>query len=228
VLRVGSWPHDPSIALITVTDHDLAIDEHALSATVESALSRGARLVRTGALTAANARAATALGFRVIDELLLLERALDGQAPRRSEVRLAPLRPRHLDAAAMVDLEAFGPRWTHDAPALGEAMSATRIAHGVRSVDRGRRVTGFAISGVSGSTGYLQRLAVEPARRRRGVARALVADALWWMARRDADRALVNTSITNEPAIALYRAAGFSVNDERLVVAEFDPGRDRP
>lgn len=228
MLRLGSWPHDPSIALITVTDHDVDVDQDALSASLDRALSRGARLVRTGALTTANAQAAAALGFRVIDELLLLERALDGQSPRRSGVRLAPLRPRHLDDAAMVDLDAFGPRWTHDAPALAEAMSATRLAHGVRSVERGRRVTGFAISGVSGSTGYLQRLAVERANRRKGVARALVTDALWWMARRDAARALVNTSISNEPAIALYHSTGFTVSDERLVVAEFDPGRDRP
>jgi ribosomal protein S18 acetylase RimI-like enzyme len=228
VLRLSSWPYDPTVALITVTDHDLDIDQDALRASVDGAIQGGARLVRTGALTHSSGLTATALGFRVIDELLLLERPLDRQSPRRSGVRIAPLRHRHLDAAAMVDLAAFGPRWTHDAPALAEAMSATPVAHGVRSVERGRRVTGFAISGVSGSTGYLQRLAVEPTRRRRGVARALVADALWWMARRHADRALVNTSITNEPAIALYVAAGFTVSDERLVVAEFDPERDRP
>ena len=37
---------------------------------------------------------------------------------------------------------------------------------------------GFAITGRAGVTGYLQRLAVDPAHRRRGLARRLVDDAL--------------------------------------------------
>lgn len=224
-LRVGTWPHDPTVALIVATDFDRDIDPSHFATQVDIAVTSGARLVRTGALHSQAATVATDIGFVVIDELLLLERPVERQLRRRSEHRLRALRSRHLAAASMVDLRAFGPRWTHDAPALAEAIEATPLARARRSSSRHRPVTGFAISGISGSTGYLQRLAVEPAVRRTGVATTLVDDALSWMGRRGVDRVLVNTSVANVPAIALYESLGFARLNERLVVAEFDPSR---
>ena len=37
----------------------------------------------------------------------------------------------------------------------------------------------------------------------------MVADALRWLRRHRATRALVNTQLDNEPALALYRSCGF-------------------
>ena len=37
----------------------------------------------------------------------------------------------------------------------------------------------------------------------------MVADALRWLRRHRTDRALVNTQLDNQPALALYRGCGF-------------------
>ena len=67
-------------------------------------------------------------------------------------------------------------------------------------------------------TGYVQRLAVHPDARGRGLGRSLVGDVLRWMRRHGAARALVNTQRSNEAALALYRACGFRVLPEGLQV----------
>ena len=78
--------------------------------------------------------------------------------------------------------------------------------------------------GRAGRTGYVQRLAVHPDQHRRGVATALLADALTWMQRWRADRVLVNTHVDNEPALALYRRLGFVDLPDRLRVYEGPTG----
>ena len=89
---------------------------------------------------------------------------------------------------------------------------------------RNRNVTldlnGFAVTGKAGTTGYLQRLAVDPSAQRLGIARALVDDATDWLMRRGAHRALVNTGIDNHGAITLYEQASFARRTEELVVLE--------
>ena len=64
----------------------------------------------------------------------------------------------------------------------------------------------------------MQRLAVRPDARGRGLGRSLVGDVLRWMRRHGAGRALVNTQRTNEAALALYRACDFRVLPEGLRV----------
>ena len=83
-------------------------------------------------------------------------------------------------------------------------------------------IVGFAISGRAGRAGYLQRLAVDPAARRRGLGRTLVDDACAWMTRRGAVRAVVNTATTNDPAITLYTSFGFQRRSETLMVLELE------
>jgi ribosomal protein S18 acetylase RimI-like enzyme len=67
----------------------------------------------------------------------------------------------------------------------------------------------YAITGRAGRQGYLQRVAVHPDGRRSGWGRSLVVDALRWLRRHDARRALVNTQWTNDAALALYESCGF-------------------
>ena len=52
-----------------------------------------------------------------------------------------------------------------------------------RVADQGG-VVGYAITGRAGEIGYLQRLAVDPGHQHEGIGTALVADGLWWAARR--------------------------------------------
>jgi len=64
----------------------------------------------------------------------------------------------------------------------------------------------------------VQRVAVDPAHQRLGLGRALVLDGLHWMRRRGCNRAVVNTQLRNEAALALYERLGFSAENDRLAV----------
>jgi ribosomal protein S18 acetylase RimI-like enzyme len=79
-------------------------------------------------------------------------------------------------------------------------------------------VTGYAVSGLAGRQGYLQRLAVDPTTWGQGQGRALVLDGLHWMRRRGARRAVVNTQVGNDRALALYEALGFQLQPTGLAV----------
>ncbi len=62
---------------------------------------------------------------------------------------------------------------------------------------------------------------MHPEARRNGAARLLVDDALAWLVRRGAQRAMVNTGVDNLAALELYRRAGFDRLRDELVVVEF-------
>jgi ribosomal protein S18 acetylase RimI-like enzyme len=55
----------------------------------------------------------------------------------------------------------------------------------------------------------VQRLAVDPDYQRSGTGRRLLLDGLHWLRRHRVNRALVNTQVGNERALALYQATGF-------------------
>jgi ribosomal protein S18 acetylase RimI-like enzyme len=184
--------------------------------------------VRTGALYPAAAAVFTACGFTVIDRLVLLERALLGNQPERRgratrESSLRRVRRRDLDTLAEIDQSAFPAGWRNDPTSLSEIADATpsarsRLAHAGGRSDN--RPLGFAITGKAGTTGYLQRIAVHPDAQRRGVGRQLVDDAVDWLMRRGASRALVNTGLHNAAARRMYEQASFERLGDQLVVLE--------
>jgi ribosomal protein S18 acetylase RimI-like enzyme len=143
----------------------------------------------------------------------------DRHSDRRSDVRLRSMRPWHLSRCSQIDRDAFGLLWGNTASSLRDIRTATpwHLGRIARDADG---IQGFAISGAAADHGYLQRLAVDPGVRRRGIARSLVLDALAWMTRRDLHRALVNTGVDNDGALALYESIGFGRLSDELVIAE--------
>lgn len=191
-----------------------------------AARAAGARVVRTSALFPRAADVAASAGYAVVDRLALLRLALDDDFDHRVESRCGAVQPRtsalrrwHQGRAAAIDREAFGQLWGNDVRSLGDIRRATPV-HRARRVGRGRRMAGFAISGAAADTGYIQRLAVATSRRRRGIGRELVLDALLWMRRRGLTSAYVNTGVGNVAALALYSELGFVRMDDDLVIAE--------
>ncbi|MBO0893164.1 MAG: GNAT family N-acetyltransferase [Acidimicrobiales bacterium] len=192
--------------------------------------------VLTGALAPAEQVPFLEAGFSVLEHLCLLELVLGrgGKAPdrpsrdgaRRRHGGWALRRARGTDRSQVlsVDHAAFDPFWRLDSTSLDEALAATpgrryRVAVWPRSPLRhGRVVAGYAVTGLALDQGYIQRLAVHPDVQSKGAGRALLADGLRWLERRDATRVLVNTQETNERALGLYASLGFRPSPERLSV----------
>lgn len=201
---------------------------------------RGYTRMVTAALTPTEQDGFLRAGFTVSQRLHLLRRGLDDVAPRspalgrssvgrgalrhlvRSEptTRLVLRRGTRTDRSAILHLDrrCFDAFWTFDRHGLHEALSATPTRR-MRVVDLGRPVA-YAIFGKADDRGYLQRLAVDPAHRERGLGTALVEDGLSWLRRRGAVTVLVNTQEDNLRALRLYEGLGFRRCPEPLAVLE--------
>jgi ribosomal-protein-alanine N-acetyltransferase len=221
--RLRPWPNDPTVLLLVLVDHSAVPNGDDLEAAAAQARRHGAARLRTSALFPRAAEVALEAGFEPIDTLALLRLTLDSRLDARLERQPSPntqpLRAWHLSRAARVDQEAFGQMWGNDARSLADARTATP-AHRARFVGSRGHVAGFAISGAGGESGYVQRVAVAEAARRRGIARRLVVDGLLWMRQRGLTTAHVNTGIGNDPALALYEGLGFVRLDDQLTIAE--------
>lgn len=224
--RLGRWPYDDHVAHLVLLDHHMQPSTADVAGWIDEAAQQGANLVRTGALFPNAVPAFLDTGFRVADTLTLLARQLDDAAPRATDrptlgapIRLRRLRPNMLRDAAEIDRRSFSAPWANDTAALADILRATPY-HRSRCVSIDGRMVGFSISGRADRSGYVQRLAVDPSARRRGIAHHLLADALRWMKRRDITRALVNTGTDNGSALALYEGFGFEQQPGSLVILE--------
>lgn len=220
-VRVGTWPYDPTVAHLVLVDHRMVPATEELSEVVQQLHRQGYLALRTGALFPLAVVPFLDLGFSAIDRLALLELDLTAtpRPERGRDRRTRRLRIADLEEAAQVDRRAFGHRWGNDAAALDDVRRATPRARS-RCVRRDGELVGFAISGRAGSSGYLQRLAVDPDAQRSGIGRSLVDDALRWMQRHHATTAMVNTAVDNEAALKLYGRLGFQRRREQLSILE--------
>jgi ribosomal protein S18 acetylase RimI-like enzyme len=232
-VRVRAWGADPGVVQLALVDQDAVPDGAELQQWLGELDGTVVHTVRTGALFPAAAERFADAGFAVIDTLALLRVELSGDpgppvgeppATGLGDIVTAPLRRHHHPAAAAIDRAAFGAPWSNDIDDLEEIRDATPSHHAtgrfLRTSRLHRQLVGFAISGAAGRQGYLQRLAVDPACQRGGHGRALTLESMMWMRRRGLRSALVNTAITNEGALALYRSLGFRPLPEHLVVMQ--------
>lgn len=229
-----SWPLDAAIRHLVLLDVTMIPSEADVDQWVTEAFGPTRRdtpaptAIRTGALFPEAAEPFLTRGFAEVDRLALFERPLMGPGQPRKHpapdgTSIARFRTRDLDGAAALDQAAFPDGWQQSARSLADIATATpqvRQRLALRGSVGRRHIVGFAITGKAGTTGYLQRLAVDPAAQRIGIARALVDDATDWLMRRGAHRVLVNTGVDNDGAIKLYEQASFTRRNEELVVLE--------
>lgn len=215
-VRAVAWRGRDDVSLVTVRPGAPPLSVAAITAFAEHATRSGVRRLVTGALTDVEQEPFLQAGFSVHDRLHLLRHDLVHVPPATSPVRLRRARRIDVDAALAVDARAFEPFWRLDRGGLDDALAATASARFRVADDDG--VVGYAVTGRSGSRGYLQRLAVDPQLRRLGLGAALVADGLRWLRRRHVRVAVVNTQVGNDGAYALYRRMGFVPEPRGLTV----------
>jgi ribosomal protein S18 acetylase RimI-like enzyme len=215
--RLSAWRADDGIGYLAPYGDPHPITERFARACAERLRIHGYRSVVTSALLDRDAAGLVAAGFSSHHDLHLLRHDLEELPPDRVTSRRA--RKRDQPGAVRVDAACFDDIWALDLPGLREVIEATprrrfRVvdADDVVAAPHGSdHVGAYAVTGLAGVEGYLQRLAVHPDLGGRGVGRGLVADALRWLVRSGARRAYVNTQFGNEVALHLYRSTGFHV-----------------
>ena len=215
--RVASWRGDPHLAYLAPIPEGPPPSTDFLRRCVDRLSSQGFDSVVTPALSPAEQRPFLAAGFEPHERLHLLAHDLLELPPRR---RAATRRARRRDRRRVlaVDGAAFAPFWRLDGAGLTEALRAVPTTRFRVAPGRGGAPLGYAISGRAGRQGYLQRLAVDPAHQGQGHGQVLVADALHWMRKPGVARAVVNTQLGNEAALALYGRLGFRLQPSGLAV----------
>jgi len=220
-LRVGRWRSDSPIAILSLAGDGPLPSAPFLLQTLSRLADDGYTAVVTAALSRLEQAPFLAAGFLEQERLRLLSHDLR-RIPASPDVPLRRAGDGDRPAVLAVDEASFSLFWQLDEWSLQEAIDATPATRYRVSLDDDQRVVGYAIAGRTQRRGYVQRLAVHPAARGRGIGRALVADGLHWMHRRGVERAVVNTQLGNEAARNLYLQLGFREEHEGLAVLRQD------
>jgi ribosomal protein S18 acetylase RimI-like enzyme len=203
--RLGSWRGQTDVAYLAIGARRPPPAE-IVQRCLGQLRGHGYQSVVTNALAPAESLPFVDAGFSVRERLHLLAHDLD-EIPHATH---GSRRGRASDRAGVLalDTRAFQPFWRLDDESLTSAIEATPATR-YRVIEGAGRLGAYAVTGRSGRVGYLQRIAVDPDLQHRGFGRSIVADALRWLRRHRTDRALVNTQVDNEPALALYLRCGF-------------------
>jgi len=225
--RAGPWQGDVRVAYLVPLPGGPAPSVGFVRWAMAELSARGFSRVVTNALSPIEQVAFLGAGFDVQERLYLLGHDLGhlGSA-RRSKGDMADgsvpaghRRARSADHRAVLDLDAraFPTFWHLDQRGLDDAVGATPRTR-FRVITEGESVIAYALTGRARRRGFLQRLAVDPCHRRRGLGRVLVLDALRWLRRWGTERAAVNTPTGNQAAVALYESLGFQREPRGLSV----------
>jgi ribosomal protein S18 acetylase RimI-like enzyme len=122
------------------------------------------------------------------------------------------------EEAVAIDRAAFDTLWRLGSVGLKEALQATPTSEFLVTAGPDGSMAGFAIVGAGATTGYLQRVAVDPARQRQGFGRSLVRECLIWARKRGCSTMLLNTQPENDRAALLYESEGFTRVREGLEI----------
>jgi ribosomal protein S18 acetylase RimI-like enzyme len=222
-LRVGPWRGDRRTAYLNPVPGAPLPSADFVRRCLRSLAGQGYLRVVTGALSPSEQSPFRAAGFVVTEHLHLLAhdlRDLPAAEPPDGLLRRSSRRDR--PSVLALDHLAFEPFWRLDDAGLDEAIAATPHTRFRVAVGEDGGVVGYAITGRAGRRGYLQRLAVHPDVQRQGLGTILVVDALRWLRRWRAERAMVNTQLANERALSLYERVGFRRESSGLSVLARD------
>jgi ribosomal protein S18 acetylase RimI-like enzyme len=207
--RTGSWRGDRQIAFLAPVPNGPPPSAEFLRRCLDTLAARGYRQVVTGALAPIEQGGFLAAGFDVAERLHLLAIDLDGPIAAVPDGLALRRGQRRRQAVLAVDQVTFAPFWQFDEAGLTDALRATPRTRFRVAMRPDGDVAGYAVCGSAGPRGFVQRLAVVPTNQRNGTGARLLLDGLNWMRRSGVRRAVVNTQVGNDAALALYRRVGF-------------------
>lgn len=139
------------------------------------------------------------------------------ELPAGVTVRVAT--PPDLPAVLACDAAAFDDFWRYDELSLRRYARSERLA----LAEKDGRLIGYTLATVRAGEGSLGRLAVAQDERGHGVGRALVCEAVRWMAASGARAVTLSTQETNESSRRLYASLSFRQLPGALVSTVSDP-----
>jgi GNAT superfamily N-acetyltransferase len=215
---VVPWHGDRLVALVGPARHGRGPRAGDVRSCAEQLDAWGVERAVTPALSLLDAQPFLDAGFRLLERLHLLSKALYNEPPKPGR-RIRSGHAWHRRAVLDIDRRAFDEFWRFDETSLREARTATPGSRFAVIIERGD-VLGYAVTGRAGSRGYLQRLAVDPNRSGEGIGTDLVHNSFDWAYHRGVQRMMVNTQERNQRALRLYEHLGFLQEPEGLVVLE--------
>ena len=121
------------------------------------------------------------------------------------ELHVGRLRWWHLSAVAQLEREIFGPEaWSE-----GLLWAELAAGHDYRAVFDADRVVGYAGMALTGHEAWINNIAVDPARRRSGIAVMLMDDLIARAHLTGAKAVFLEVAVDNAPAQRLYDRYGF-------------------
>lgn len=193
-----------------------------LSSLVADAAARGVRLISIRVPEgAAGAPELLAAGFRHIETLVTMERAVTNNGGEAAAADVRGARPDDVDACAAIAARGFRHDRFHSDPAIPAAAADAVKSRWVRNafagradailvVERDSRVVGFILLLLRGEAAAVDLIAVAPETRGAGLGKALLRGALRFCAGR-ATVLRAGTQVANRESLSMYAAAGFQV-----------------
>ena len=240
--RAGRWQGRADLATLVPLSAAQTLDRESLSTARNILRNQGFQAVVTAAVAPPERAAFLLDDFSDREQLHLLRYDLQqhsaaGELARqrwrpwqRTHPRVHRGTPRDWDDVLILDGQSFDEFWHLDRDGLKDSIEATPSSR-LRIMRRSDlaelpqssstqtdEIVGYAVVGHTSGSGYLQRLAVHPGYRRRGLGSLLVNDALGWIRRRGATIGWVNTQKSNDNALRLYKNLGFTLQDHPLTV----------
>ncbi len=217
-IRFGAWNGRGDRCYVALAGTTPQPSVQCISQLLDKLRAEGFRHAVTAALREEETSVFRSVGFQLHERLLVFAHSLaDISKPTHRTRRVSRGR---IDQILAVDKQCFQPFWQLDRVSLNDALHATEHVR-FRTIGSPPAL-GYAVTGMSGTTGYLQRLGVAPSAQNQGVGTALIQDCLAWLKGRHATQAIVNTQMSNVKAQRLYQHNGFSHRLDDLVVLEVD------
>ena len=223
VARVRPWAFEANVAHLVLYNQSQLPTPSDITEWISGLRTAGYDTIRTGAVGAQAGARFERLGFESIQSLVLLEHKTSVRSTAASHKSAGGVDPSRHSTTTTTRAEST---WRRSVPAGASivsesAMSARRhLVTEHEQFESDKQLIAYAISGRDGRNGYIQRLAGRPEHQHQGHGLSLVTDSLRWMARWRVQRALVNTHIGNDAALALYHRLGFTDLSDHLHVYE--------
>lgn len=171
------------------------------------------------AMFAGSTRIWSRAGYEEVMRLEVMERSLGVGVDRPSgEVGVATKPP--WQRLLEIDQGAFRGFWRMSLHGLKEALESTTSATVLTAKSDGQ-VAGYAIVGSQWGTGYLQRVAVEPAQGGQGIGTDLIRAAVAWARTTPATTIVLNVRSDNASAKRLYERCGFRPTGTHLRILRY-------